>query len=173
MLKPLIAASLLTLSFAAGATPTAPTPPGPPAPGSRPVPACSDAGGVLFEIDHKVEMNSPLTDVPETSELKLYEGGKWVLTKGKQTASGCLSKQQMKVISDDLARADWKFSIAEAACAAISSSYTQYSSHGKVVWAQHMCQLEYLNDKSRQSLDEIEKILVTASAPITVPCCKK
>jgi hypothetical protein len=173
MMKTLLVASLLSVSFTAGAVPTPPDLPHPPPMDRAPAAACSDSGGVLFEIDQKIEMNSPLEDMPQTSELELYEGGKWTLTKGKQTSSGCLSKQQMKTISDDLARADWKFAIAEAACAAISSSYTQYSSHGKVVWSQHMCQLEYLNDKSRRSLDEIEKILVTASTPKLPPCCKK
>jgi len=168
-MKTLLLASLVSMT--AAAQPSPPTPPPPPPPGSLPA-TCSDTGGVLFEIDHKIEMTSPLDNIPITSELKLYEGGKWVLTSGKQTSSGCLSKEQMKTISADLARADWKFSIAEASCAAISSTYAQYSSHGKVVWSQHMCQLEYLNEKSRRSLDEIEKILVAASTPHTPPCCK-
>ena len=170
-MKTILFASLVSVTAAAQ---TAPTPPGPPAPGSRPAPVtCSASGDVIFEIDHKVEMNSPLENLPEVSELKLYAGGKWLRTQGKQVASGCLSKDQMKTITDDLARADWKFSIAEATCAAISSGYTQYSSHGKVVWSEHMCQAEYLNDKSRQSLDEIEKLLVTASTAPKVLCCKK
>ena len=147
----------------------APTPP--PAP-SGPPPTCSDAGGVLFEIDHKVEPSVEEVAI-ETSELKLYEGGKWTFhSSSKRTASGCLSRDQMKTISDDLARATWTGKTAQAMCAAVYLGYTQYSSHGKAVWTQHMCQIEYLDEASRRSLDEIEKIILTVSAEHKPPCCK-
>jgi hypothetical protein len=152
----------------------APTPPTPPPAPSGPPPTCSADGGVLFEIDHKVDMRSVEEIAVETSELKLYAGGKWTFqSSSKRTASGCLSRDQMKAISADLARATWTSKVAQAACAAISAGYTEYAAHGNVVWTQHMCQLEYLDDASRHSLDDIEKILLTVSAEHKVPCCKK
>ena len=148
----------------------APTPP--PAPAGPP-PTCSESGGVLFEIDHKVEPS--LQDLAiETSELELFAGGKWTFhSSSKRVASGCLSSDQMKTISADLARATWTGKVAQAACAAVSAGYTEYSSRGKVVWTQRMCQIEYLDAASRRSLDEIENILLTVSAEHKVPCCKK
>jgi hypothetical protein len=174
MWKTLSVASLLCLSaLSASAVPTPPDVPRPPM-GPPPVAeTCSDAGGVLFEIDHKVE-DSPEMIVVETSELKLYEGGKWTFhSSNKRIASGCLSRSQMRTIADDLKHATWTGKTATAACAAVYIGYTQYASHGKVVWTQHVCQLEYLDDASRRSLTEIENILLTASAEHKPPCCKK
>lgn len=143
------------------ATAFAPTPPGPP---TGPPPSCSDRGGVLFEIDHLQY---------QQSELELFEGGKWTFHSKTREAQGCLSRDQMKTIRDDLARATWTGNVADAMCAAVSLGYTQYSTHGKTVWTQRMCQLEYLDATSRRSLDDIENILLTVSTEHKPPCCKK
>ena len=161
-------ASLFVGALPAGAVPTPPDVPRPP--GGPPPAACTDAGGVLFEIDHANDMERVEL---ETSELKLYEGGKWTFHSAKREASGCLDAAQMKTIADDLKRAKWTVKVADAACAAVSAGYTRYSTHGKVVWTQRMCQLEYLDDTTRRSLDQIENILAAASAPHLPPCCKK
>jgi hypothetical protein len=176
----LLLASLVLGSFtAAGATPTPPTPPGPPPPNSIRVDdqRCKATGDVLFEIDHRVVMDSPMENAVPTSELVLYKTGAWTLHSGTgkaaHTSSGCLDERTLKTIQSDLEHATWTHKMADAACEAISNGYVAYSSHGKLVWTQRMCQLEYLDDTSRRSLDEIEKLLVAATAPHTPPCCKK
>ncbi len=174
-MKTLCLASLLAASFTASAQPRPPTPPGPPTGVPHPLRlACTDDGGVLFEIDHKVDAGSPEMIALPTSELKLYAGGQWTFTSSDKhhNASGCLAPALQQRIRDDLKTATWTQKVADAACAAVSIGYTQYSAHGKVVWTERMCQLEYLDEDSRRSLDDIEKIL-TSQLPKPPPCCKK
>jgi hypothetical protein len=177
----LILASLIAASFStAGAEPTPPTPPGPPPPPSptRLMQTCEEKGVPLFEIDHRVEPR--LEDVVmETSELVLYPSGAWSYTShdgnGKTThhAAGCLRHQVLETIEHDLKEATWTVKTNAAKCMVASLGYVEYSSRGKVVWTQRTCQLEYLDETSRRSLDEIEKILVNVSAVHNPPCCKK
>lgn len=165
----------------AGAAPTPPTPPGPPSAPPQPTrlrQSCEMTGVPLFEIDHRVEPR--LEEVAlDTSQLVLYPSGAWEFTsrdgngKALRHASGCLRYQVVQTIERDLNQATWTVKTADAKCMAVSFGYEEYSSRGKVVWTQHMCQLEYLDEASRRSLDEIEKILVDASAVHNPPCCKK
>ncbi len=176
----LLLASLLFASAAAAQTaPTPPPPPPAPSPHAMRAPdLCREGGDVLFEIDHGVDVTMNVSGIG-TSEMVLYATGAWHFTSrdgsGKllRTASGCLSNTQMTKIRADLSRATWTVKQAEAACMAISANVTTYSLHGKLVWTARMCQLDYLDETSAKSLDEITKILDDASAPHTPPCCKK
>ncbi len=166
-MKTLILASLIAASFTTADA--EPTPATPPPPATRLRQACEATGVPLFEIDHRVEPR--LEDVVlDTSELVLYPSGGWTFTshdgngKTLRSASGCLRYQVMQTIEHDLNEATWTVKTAAARCMIASLGYVQYSSRGKVVWTQRTCQLEYLDDASRRSLDEIEKILVAASA---------
>jgi hypothetical protein len=173
----LILASLIAASTA-GAEPTPPTPPGPPPPPTptRLMQTCEEQGVPLFEIDHRAEPR--LEDVViETSELVLYPSGAWTFHSGtgkaEKTIHGCLRYQVLQTIEHDLKQATWTVKTNAAKCMVASLGYVEYSSRGKVVWTQRTCQLEYLDETSRRSLDEIEKILVAASTPHNPPCCKK
>src|SRR5438270_13614797 len=103
MSKTLFIASLLSIPLTALAVPTPPTPVDAPRPPSgpslaSPPPTCSDAGGVLFEIDHDVEPGVEQNAI-ETSKLVLFEGGRWTFSSSsKRTASGCLAASEMNII---------------------------------------------------------------------------
>ena len=117
---------------------------------------------MLFQIQTKLEQ--PTYHVP-TSRTSLLASGLWTRVEldanGEQTrtTSGCLGEDQLAEVRSLLEHATWTVKQADAACAAISSTYTEYSAHGKVLWDQHMCQLTYLDTDSQQALDAITKLL--------------
>jgi len=146
----LLLASLIAASFTtADAEPTAaPAPP----PATRLRQSCEPTGVPLFEIDHRGV---------DTTDLVLYPSGGWTFMSRDKTVSGCLRYQVLQAIERDLKQATWTVETNAAKCMIASLGYVQYSSRGKVVWTQRGCQLEYLDETSRRSLDEIEKILVS------------
>ena len=178
MKTPLTLASLLLTSLVASAdTAQAPTPPPPPDPHAmrlRPT-TCDASGDVLIEIDHRAVASAKL----ETSELVVYATGAWTLHvtkpdgKAGRQASGCLRPQLVAQIRKELDAAAWKLDPVEAACAAISESTIEYRVRGKLRWTEEMCPSVTLDEQSVKALADITKILDQATAPATVPCCKK
>ncbi|MGE5186710.1 MAG: hypothetical protein ACM31C_31870 [Acidobacteriota bacterium] len=173
----LLLASLVFASTAAAQA--APTPPPPPSPHVLRAPdLCRAKGDVLFEIDHRVDVTMNVATVG-TSELVVDATGAWTFDsrdgsgKPLRSAHGCLADAQMRAIRADLARATWQVKRADTACAAIGADLVHYYVRGRLVWTERMCQIPYLDETSRRSLDEITKILDDASAPRTPPCCKK
>jgi hypothetical protein len=168
--KVLFASLLATSCSIAGAAPTPPTPPGPPAPNAAPPAQCTQTGDVLFQIADRVEHGSTLP-ADKTWTITVRDNGAWMRTahdeRGKLARDdrGCLDRTQLDAIRRSLANAHWVVKQAQATCAAVSGTYLEYSSHGRVVWTQRMCQLEYLDDDSRQAVETISKLLDEVSKP--------
>src|SRR6202142_255603 len=142
----------LTLSAIASAQPTPPPPPGPPT--WRPMPAKvrPTNGGVLFEEKLELEQRPQMNAVNEkTWRVTVYAGGTWqrrdldATGKHPTLSEGCLSDEQLQAIKAALASATWTVKQADVTCAAISNVFTSYSSQGKPLWAEHMCQAAYLD----------------------------
>jgi hypothetical protein len=164
--KPFLTPLLALSCSLAAAAPSAPTPPSPPT--EMPAPICQQGADILFQIESKLE--SPTFEVP-TSRTTLYATGAWTRVdrdgKGKltRTASGCVTKDDLAQVEALLAHAPWKIKQAQAACAAVFSTYTEFSSHGKVLWDQHVCQLSYLDQDSDRALRTIDRLLEDVSKP--------
>ena len=172
-------AALLTLATTAGATPAPPATPVPPTPPPHPSRApddtCQAAGDVVFEIAHRLVPGVTDKSIP-TPATTLYATGAWTFAAGGangRKASGCLDAAAMKTIRADLAKAKWIVTASEVACDAMSVTFVEYSSHGKLVWAEELCSATKLDAASRDQLDAIVKILAGATAPKPPPCCKK
>jgi hypothetical protein len=171
----LLAATACSIANAEG--PAAPAPP--PAPSGAPVPAasCTRSGDVVFEQAQVSEQGVTPAGVPLWTTT-VYAGGGWtrvdVDAQGKitRTMNGCVSPADVKTIRDDLARARWTITHADAACAAISATYVAYSSHGKHLWDQHICGIDTLDPVSQKALDEIGAIIARVTTPVMPPCCK-
>jgi hypothetical protein len=162
----LLASLLVVTCSLAAAAPSPPTPPPPPS--GTPSPICQQGDDVLFQIESKLE--SPTFEVP-TSRTTLYTTGAWARVdrdgKGKVTrsASGCVTKEQLAQVETQLAHTPWKVKQTAVACAAASATYGAYSSHGKVLWEQHTCQLTYLDKDSELALRTLESLLEDVSKP--------
>ncbi len=173
-------ASLLTLSAIASAQPTPPTPPGPPTGHPAFPKACTTSGGVLFEEKLELEQRPQENIVNEkTWQVTVYAGGTWqrrevdATGKHRTLTEGCLSDDQLSTIKTALASATWTVKQADVTCAAISNVFTSYSSQGKPLWAEHMCQGAYLDDTSANAIQTISSLLDRVTVPHDPPCCKK
>ena len=169
MLKTLLLASLVALP--AAAQPAPPTPPGPPPPGFAPA-VCRAKGDVLLDID----LGAPNTHAFNTWSVALHENGAVIRRDfdkdGKLTSMvgpACLSNAQLDAIKKELAASKFTIKHAEIACAAISATWVDYSVGGKLVFSEHMCGHDYLDDASAKALHDASDILmkVTAPDPIT------
>ncbi len=139
----LLVVALLAWARAAGAEP----------------PACPAKGTPLLEIHHVVEGSH------ESSIVKLYESGALVIdattAEGKpaHSGSGCLDKQRLDQVKDDLAKSPWKVTHADFTCKAFSPKLTIYYLHGKKRYTKRLCGAEILDDVTAKNLDEIERFL--------------
>jgi hypothetical protein len=180
MNKLLVTCTLLALStLAAADAPTPPPLPSPPPGRAMPVPQCTKTGGVLFEEKLQLELRPEMNAVAEpTWTITVYDGGAWERHdldgngRNPQASSGCLSRDQVSTIRTALAKATWTVSHAEVTCAAISNTFTSYSSKGKQLWAAHMCQIDFLDPVSDKALGTISMLLEKVTAPHLPPCCK-
>jgi hypothetical protein len=148
------------------ADPPAPSKPADPPP-SKPAPdaACRPAGGVLFEIDHRVDAGAKLP----ASTTKVFANGGWTREdtdsdgKAASARAGCLDKPALKQLETTLQGAPWKVTMARMRCMAISASYTVYQVRGKPVFTQRLCSGESLDDKSRAKLDAAVQLVEGAA----------
>jgi hypothetical protein len=125
---------------------------------SRPAPpasaACRPTGGVLFEIDHRVEPGAKLA----TSTTKVFGNGAWTHDEtdadGKALAQtkGCYAKPEVQKLQAALAGAEWKVTTARIHCMAMSPSFVVYLVNGKPVFTQKLCSGQELDEKSRAKL---------------------
>ena len=180
MNKLLVTTALLALStIAAADAPRPPTPPPPPAHMPMLMPQCAKTGGVLFEEKLQLELRPEMNVVNDpTWTITVYGGGIWERNdldgngRNPRHAEGCLSPDQMSTLRRELAKATWTVSHAEAACAAISNTFTTYASGGKQLWAEHLCQIDFLDAVSDKAIRTIDQLLVRVTTPHTPPCCK-
>lgn len=178
MLTKLCFASLIATSFSlAVAAPASklqpPTPPPAPGPDAPPPPVCKASSDVLFQVADRVD-TALMPDGSATWTNTVYEGGAWqrveLDAKGKITrrSSGCFDKTKLSTIRSTLDHATWKTEHAGAACAAVSGTYLEYTSRGKVVWTQRMCQLDVLDADSAKALQTISSLLDDVSRPSAI-----
>jgi hypothetical protein len=153
--------ALLPLACASAAAAPEPTKPA--------ADSCRPRGGVLFEIDHRVEPGAKLA----TSTVKVFANGAWTREEadadGKALApqTGCLAKPDLKQLETTLHGATWKVTIARIHCMAVSESYTVYQVDGKPVFTDKLCSGAALDDKSRAKLDAATQLVEreTTKAP--------
>ena len=181
MNKLLVTSVLLALSTLAVADPpTPPTPPTPPhPPSSLQQPPCARTGGVLFEQKIELEPRPEMNVVNEpTWAITVYDGGVWTRHdvdgngRNPRDSAGCMPPDQLATIRTALAKAPWTVKHTDFACAAISNTFTSYTSQGKALWADHMCQTTFLDETSAKAIQTISTLLAKLTAPHTPPCCK-
>jgi hypothetical protein len=129
---------------------------------------CTPTGDVLFAIDSK---DAKVTSSHEPlSSLKLYDNGAWTLHEihpngtTKRDDHGCLDTKALQTIKDDLKVMTWKIDTTKVHCMMIASGFTEYSSHGKVVFTSRVCG-ESLVDADTQKFDEIKKLINASTQP--------
>ena len=139
---------------------------------------CKAEGPILFESETRPTQIGGELSVPLRSTIVYETGGLTYVehTKGDKTgaATGCLPSDKLAKIREDLEHSAWKASSPSGIrCMAMSMTYEEYSSHGKVLWNAVLCGDKVLDAESQRNLTEIVALLndaVTATAP---PCCKK
>ena len=141
---------------------------------------CAKSGGVLFEEKLELEQRPEMKAVAaRTWTITVYNDGAWERHdldgngRNPGVSNGCMTPAQITTIKTALAKATWTVKHADVMCAAISDTFTTYSSGGKHLWAAHMCQIEYLDDVSEKAIETISALLVPMTTPHDPPCCKK
>jgi len=168
---------LAVLPFAcasASASPESSKPAPPPPAASRPAPpasaSCRPNGGVLFEIDHRVDPGAKLA----TSTTKVFNNGAWTHEEtdadGKALApsSGCYAKPDVQKLQASLAGAEWRVTTARIRCMAMSPSFVVYHVNGKQVFTRKLCSGQDLDENSRSKLQA-----AIAQVEATVPATTK
>jgi hypothetical protein len=125
--------------------------------------ARAGAHAPLFQIDvRKIEGDRAIL-----ASTKLFGNGEWALDDTRATPArhdtGRINGAQLEQIRDDLARATWKSRPLGIMCRARGSEVTEFRENGRLVWTQQVCQSQALDQVSKQSLDDIEKILRAAT----------
>jgi hypothetical protein len=142
--------TIMTLACASSAVASPDTP----APAPR-AGACRPGGGVVFEIDHRVDPGAKIG----TSAVKVYASGAWTRNEtdgdGKPAAqrTGCLAKPELQQLQHTLSGATWKVTTAAIRCMAMSAEFTVYQVSGKTVFTRRLCSGQSLDDNSRTKLD--------------------
>ncbi|HEX2686951.1 MAG TPA: hypothetical protein VHN14_10055 [Kofleriaceae bacterium] len=123
--------------------------------------ACRPGGGVLFEIDHRVDPGAKLA----TSATKVFTSGAWThdATDGDGKAAaqraGCITKPDLKQLEAALHGAPWKVNVSRVHCMAVTAQFTVFQVDGKPVFTQRLCSGTSLDDKSQAALDAATKLV--------------
>jgi hypothetical protein len=127
------------------------------------------SGNVVFEIDTASTGLSPAT----TTTFKLYANGTWTYAETRDgkvttgTTSCIFTRDTVKQLHDQLAKAPWKTTMQKYRCMAVSMGYTEYRVDGKLVLHREMCDGLILDAASEKALADANKLVRSLGTPPT------
>jgi len=129
----------------------------------RPLKPCEAQGPVLFRIDQ-------LEQGKIVSSDKLFATGGWTTT-GVDAATGCAEQSTIDKVRHLVGSVSWTIEH-PIHCEAMSTKSTAYSSNGKPLFTERMCNPDQLDDKSAKALDELKSMLAQITASKSVGGCR-
>lgn len=125
-----------------------------------PAPTCEATGTPKLVIAHKADAG---TKFP-TSTFSIFDTGAWTFTASNAVAqNGCFSGADLDAVKKDIA-VPWKTTTAKVHCMAYSSTFTEVTVDGKLVYTQRMCNGVSLDAASQAAFTDLE-----SRAPKTQP----
>ena len=123
-------------------------------------PSCKPEGDVVFERAKKANAGAKV----QTSTTRVYATGAWTFAEREAdgsagtTKSGCVDKDTLARLADDVKTAPWTVTIPRVRCMARSQTFVEYSAHGKTLFEQQVCG-KTLDQDSANKLADIEAVL--------------
>jgi hypothetical protein len=131
----------------------------PPPPPKPPVTACRAEGTPLFQIAKRTEAHDP------TSTTTIYSTGAWTFQPidgdghAGALVTGCFDKSTLRTIRTAVNDSPWDVTYSRIVCRAYSSSFIEYSVHGKHEYTARLCGEQRIDDASTAAIKLIDSEL--------------
>lgn len=132
-------------------------------PSPRPLKPCEQLGAIVFQIDQLDQGKVVASD-------KLFATGAWSTT-GADASTGCAEQTTVDKLRHLIGSVPWTIEH-PIHCEAMSTKSTAYSSGGKPLFTERMCNPDKLDDRSEKVLADLKTMFAQITAPKTATGCR-